>query len=86
MLQCQLWALSHHSLPFINIYNSSSTKNNILELREQEKKKKRKINVNGTWRSHVPQDPRTGCMSSTQAVRPLAASPSLAHRSGLLPH
>lgn len=41
MLQCQLWALSHHSLPFINIYNSSSTKNNILELREQEKKKKK---------------------------------------------
>lgn len=31
---------SFQSLPFINIYSSSSTKNNILELREQEKKKK----------------------------------------------
>lgn len=42
MLQCQLWVgllTSFQSLPFINIYSSSSTKNNILELREQEKKK-----------------------------------------------
>lgn len=66
---------SLQSLPFINIYSSSSTKNNILELREQEKKNQCELDLVITCATG-PQG--RGCMRSTHAVRPLAASPSSA--------
>lgn len=67
---------SFQSLPFINIYSSSSTKNNILELKKQ-KKKKILCELNLVITCATGPQGRE-CVSSIWAVRPLAASPSLA--------